>query len=79
MAQRITLTHIQWRNASWIQIKPEGYIEGLSSLIKNIKGWAYHSETGWRVPYSVESYQHLRNQLRNLEIWIDKEKKTIQT
>jgi integrase/recombinase XerD len=79
MSNRIILSHIVWKNKSWIRIKPEGYVERLSSLIKNIKGWAYHKETGWRVPYEKEAYQNLRIQLANLEIIIQSEKQVIET
>jgi len=79
MVTRITLTHIEWRNQSWIQVKPDRYVEGLSEIIKKITGWGYHKETGWRVPYTKVSYVSLQNLLQNYQIWIEKEKHIIET
>jgi integrase/recombinase XerD len=75
----IHLSHITWRGESYIQIKPDGYVDGLSQMIKQVPGWAYHKETGWRVPYSVKTYQLLRNKLNHLPLRINPQKIEIET
>jgi len=71
---KVTLSHIQWKGRSFIQIKNHGFVERLSNIIKEIPGWGYHRDTGWRVPYSVKTYQLLKNKLEHLVIEVNPEK-----
>jgi integrase/recombinase XerD len=70
----ITHAHIEWKGRSFIQIKNHGYIDRLYGLIKEVPGWGYHRDTGWIVPYSVQSYQLLKNKFEHLSIAINPQK-----
>lgn len=74
----ITLTHVETNGAHFIQVKTDGYIEGLSNLIKSIPGGGYGKLIGWRVPYNSPSYQLLRHKLAHLQVVINPEKQVIQ-
>lgn len=71
---KVTLSHIVWRGQSFIQIKPQGFLDQLPNIIREIPGWSYHKETGWRVPYSVKSYQLLKNKLSHCTLSVNPEK-----
>ena len=75
----IILSHIEWNGNSFIQVKPEGYVQDLDRILKQIPGWGYHRETGWRVPYSVQAYQLLRNKLDHLALRVNPQKVQIET
>lgn len=50
-----------------------GYVPDLSSLIKQIPGWGWHKETGWRVPYNAHTFQLLKSRLAQYPIRYRKE------
>jgi len=55
----------QLRNGQeWIQIKPEGYVENLSGIVKSVPGGGWDKEIGWRIPSTRQSRELLLNQLR---------------
>lgn len=74
MKTNITLSHIIWRDKSYIQIKNEGYVEGLSHIVKEVPGWLYNKTIGWCVPYSKHHYQLLVNKLKHWPLRINPEK-----
>lgn len=74
MYNKIILSHITWKEKSFIQIKNKGYIPELSLLIKQVVGWSYHPETGWKVPYTVEAYQLIKNKLKHYALEINPQK-----
>jgi site-specific recombinase XerD len=75
----VILSHVEWNGKSFIQVKPEGYVQDLDRILKQIPGWGYHRETGWRVPYSVQAYQLLRNKLDHLALRVNPQKVQIET
>ena len=74
----IILSHIQQGENHYIQVRNEGVIDQLSSIIKSIPGGGYNKTTGWRVPYSAKAYQLLRHKLAHLQVIINPEIQKIQ-
>lgn len=59
---RVDLIHYTIGGAHWIQIKPEGYVNHLGSIIKKAGG-NWHKDTGWRVAATTKTADVLIHQL----------------
>jgi site-specific recombinase XerD len=60
----IRLIPAQQGESEWILVKPIGFVENLSVIIKSVPGGGWNKEQGWRIPATRQSRELLLKQLR---------------
>ena len=61
---KIKLIPAQQGETEWILVKPLGYVENLSGIIKSVPGGGWNKEQGWRIPATRQARELLLNQFR---------------
>lgn len=60
----IRLIPFQKEKEEWIRIKPEGYVENLSGIVKSVPGGRWDKENGWIIPATRQGRELLMHQIR---------------